>query len=456
MKSTIALVGRPNVGKSTLFNLLTGTRRALVADEPGLTRDRLYGTSIFGERDCIIVDTGGLTDEKHGIDKLISEQSIRAAEESDLVLFLVDARSGLQVDDQNIALQLRKLQKPIILLLNKSEGLDRHIITSDFYSLGLGEPVLISAAHSRGREALTEAVLQTLPELLRIDEELTDDSDRISVAILGRPNVGKSTLINRIIGDERVIAFDLPGTTRDAIEVPFDREGKNYTLIDTAGIRRRSRVNEKIEKFSVIKTIQAIEKSNVVVLVMDGHETITEQDVTLLGMILDSGRALVIAVNKWDGLDNDDRTWIKRELDRKLKFIDFAKIHFISALHGSGVGNLFGSINKAYQSAMIKVSTPKLNRIIEEAVESHPPPLVRGRRIKLRYAHMAGQNPPMFLIYGNQVKSLPGSYKRYLSNVLIKTLKLSGTPVKLEFRQGTNPFENTTKKALRPKSHDKK
>lgn len=448
MKPTIALVGRPNVGKSTLFNLLTGTRNALVADQPGLTRDRLYGTTDFEERKCILIDTGGLTDEKQGIDRLISEQSLKAAEESDLVLFLVDARAGLQIEDESIAQQLRKLEKPIVLLLNKAEGLNRHTTKADFFSLGLGEPVLISAAHSEGRGALAEAVISKLPKQEDTDEiAAVDDPDRISVAVLGRPNVGKSTLINRIIGEERVIAFDMPGTTRDAIEVPFDRQGKHYVLIDTAGVRRRSKVNEKIEKFSVIKTIQAIEQSNVVVLVMDAQETITEQDVSLLGMILDSGRALVLAVNKWDGLESDARVWIKRELDRKLKFIDYANIHFISALHGSGVGNLFNSINKAFQSAMIKVSTPKLNRILEEAVTSHPPPMVRGRRIKLRYAHMAGQNPPRFIIYGNQIKSLPGSYKRYLQNVLIKTLKLTGTPVKLEFRQGNNPFEKTKKRA---------
>lgn len=446
MNASIALVGRPNVGKSTLFNLLIGSRAALVADQPGLTRDRIYGTASLDGRDCIVIDTGGLTGINKGIDALISQQSLRAAEEADVIIFLVDARSGLNVEDQSIASQLRRLQKPVILALNKSEGLDRHIISAEFYALGLGDPVAISAAHGQGKDLLTEAILARLPQSEQQQTSAEEPVQRIAVAVLGRPNVGKSTLINRITGEERVITFDQPGTTRDSIDVPFERNGRHYLLIDTAGVRRRSRVNEKIEKFSVIKTIQAIEKSNVVILVIDARETITEQDVSLLGMILDSGRALVIAVNKWDGLESDQRNWVRRELERKLKFIDFARIHFISALHGSGVGNLFGSINKAFQSANIKVSTSKLNQIIEQAVVSHPPPMVRGRRIKLRYAHMAGQNPPLFIVYGNQMESVPASYRRYLANVLIKSLKLVGTPVRIEFRQGKNPFENKKKK----------
>ncbi len=446
MKPYIALVGRPNVGKSTLFNQLTRTRDALVANQPGLTRDRIYGEVVFEDTACILVDTGGLTDEKEGIDALISQQSIRAAEEADIIVFIVDGREGLNVEDKTIANQLRKLEKPVVLVVNKSEGLIRDMVISEFYALGLGDPFPISAAHGQGKGELIETVLGLLPEEFNTGE-VAEKTDRgIAVTILGRPNVGKSTLINRIVGEDRVIAYDMPGTTRDSIDVPFEREGKKYTLIDTAGVRRRARVNEMIEKFSVIKTIRAIDNANVVVLVIDAQETVTDQDASLLGMILDSGRALVIAVNKWDGLENDQREWVKRELERKLRFIDYAKIHFISALHGSGVGNLFGSINKAYNSANIEVGTSKLNRILDQIITDHPPPLVKSRRIKLRFAHMSGQNPPRFVIHGNQVKSVPASYRRYLENAFRKALKLVGTPIKIEFRQGDNPFEGQKNK----------
>lgn len=455
MKPYIALVGRPNVGKSTLFNQLTRTRDALVANQPGLTRDRIYGEAMFDELPCIVIDTGGLTDEKEGIDALISQQSIRAAEEADVIVFIVDGREGLNVEDQRIANQLRKLEKPVILVVNKSEGLIRDIVIADFFALGLGEPFPISAAHGQGKSELIETVLEILPEEFKTDEEEKVDRG-IAVTILGRPNVGKSTLINRIVGEDRVIAYDQPGTTRDSIDVPFERNGKKYTLIDTAGVRRRSRVNEMIEKFSIIKTIRAIDNANVVVLVIDAQETVTDQDASLLGMVLDSGRALVIAVNKWDGLETDQRDWVKRELERKLRFIDFAKIHFISALHGSGVGNLFTSINKAYNSANIQVGTTKLNRILEQIITDHPPPLVKSRRIKLRFAHMAGQNPPRFIIHGNQVKSVPASYRRYLENAFRKALKLVGTPIKIEFRQGDNPFEGQKNKMAERIRNEKK
>ncbi|MFK8068308.1 MAG: ribosome biogenesis GTPase Der [Gammaproteobacteria bacterium] len=445
MKPYIALVGRPNVGKSTLFNQLTGTRDALVANQPGLTRDRIYGEVMFDETACIVIDTGGLTEEKEGIDALISQQSIRAAAEADVIVFIVDGREGLNVEDQRIGNHLRKLQKPVLLAVNKSEGLIRDVVIAEFFALGLGEPFPISAAHGQGKGELIESVLALLSDDFVSD--LEDEADRgIAVTILGRPNVGKSTLINRIVGEERVIAFDQPGTTRDSIDVPFERNGKKYTLIDTAGVRRRARVNEMIEKFSVIKTIRAIDNANVVVLVIDAQETVTDQDATLLGMVLDSGRALVIAVNKWDGLESDQRDWVKRELERKLRFIDFAKIHFISALHGTGVGNLFGSINKAYNSANIEVGTSKLNRILEQAITDHQPPIVRNHRIKLRFAHMSGQNPPRFVIHGNQVKSVPASYRRYLENAFRKSLKLVGTPIKIEFRQGDNPFQGQKNK----------
>ncbi len=458
MKATIALVGRPNVGKSTLFNQLTRTRDALVADQPGLTRDRIYGEASFEDQTCIVIDTGGLTDEKEGIDALISDQSMKAAKEADVIVFIVDGRNGLNVEDQAIANQLRKMEKPVILVVNKTEGMNRAMAISEFYALGLGEPLPVSAAHGQGCGDLTEAILEYLPEKFTGEEATeTGDEEGIAVAILGRPNVGKSTLINRIVGEERVIAYDKPGTTRDSVNVPFERNGKKYTLIDTAGVRRRARVKETIEKFSVIKTIRSIEEANVVVLVIDAQETVTDQDLSLLGMVLDSGRALVIAINKWDGLDPEQRDWIKRELERKLRFIDYAKIHFISALHGTGVGNLFSSINKAWNSANIQVGTSKLNRILEQVVADHPPPMVRGRRIKLRFVHMAGQNPPRFVIHGNQVKSIPASYRRYLENAFRKTLKLVGTPLRIEFRQGMNPFEEQKKKrSNRNKSRQKK
>ncbi len=455
MKPYIALVGRPNVGKSTLFNQLTRTRDALVADQPGLTRDRIYGEAMFDDLPCMVIDTGGLTDEKEGIDALISQQSLRAAAEADVIVFIVDGREGLNVEDQTIANQLRKMEKPVILVVNKSEGLLRDVVISEFFALGLGEPFPISAAHGQGKDELIETVLELLPDDLNHSDEQEVDRG-IAVTILGRPNVGKSTLINRIVGEERVIAYDLPGTTRDSIDVPFERNGKKYTLIDTAGVRRRARVNEMIEKFSVIKTIRAIDNANVVVLVIDAQETVTDQDASLLGMVLDSGRALVIAVNKWDGLEADQREWVKRELERKLRFIDFAKIHFISALHGSGVGNLFTSINKAYNSANIQVGTSKLNRILDQAITDHPPPLVKSRRIKLRFIHMAGQNPPRFVIYGNQVKSIPVSYRRYLENTFRKALKLVGTPIKFEFRQGENPFSGKKNKMVERMKTEKK
>ena len=456
MKPYIALVGRPNVGKSTLFNHLTRTRDALVADQPGLTRDRIYGEVMFDETPCILVDTGGLTDEKEGIDALISQQSIRAAEEADVIVFLVDGRQGLNVEDKTIANQLRRMEKPVVLVVNKAEGLVRDMVIAEFFALGLGDPFPISAAHGEGKGELIETVLDLLPEEFKTDEPIDEVDRGIAVTILGRPNVGKSTLINRIVGEDRVIAYDMPGTTRDSIDVPFERDGKQYTLIDTAGVRRRARVNEMIEKFSVIKTIRAIDNANVVVLVIDAQETVTDQDASLLGMILDSGRALVIAVNKWDGLEADQREWVKRELERKLKFIDYAKIHFISALHGSGVGNLFGSINKAYNSANIEIGTSKLNRILDQAITDHPPPLVKSRRIKLRFAHMAGQNPPRFVIHGNQVKSVPASYRRYLENAFRKSLKLVGTPIKIEFRQGDNPFEGQKNKMAERMKKEKK
>ncbi len=438
MKPVIALVGRPNVGKSTLFNQLTRSRDALVADYPGLTRDRKYGTGRVGEKPYIVVDTGGLTGDAEGVEEQMEEQVHQAIGEATVVLFLVDARAGLTPSDENIVKQLRRINKKIFLIVNKIDGTDESISSAEFQRLGIGQPLAIAASHGRGVHKMIDDVLIDVP--LVIEDEDEEDDGRIKVAVLGRPNVGKSTLINRIMGEERVVAFDMPGTTRDSIFIPFEREGKEYTLIDTAGIRRRGKIKETVEKFSVIKAMQAIEAANVVVLVFDAHEGLTDQDASLAGFTIDAGRAMVIAVNKWDGLEKDAREKMKSELDRKLPFLDFANIHFISALHGTGVGHLFESVDKAYAAAMKKLATPELTRILEDAVTQHQPPLVRGRRIKLRYAHQGGKNPPLIIVHGNQVDSVPAAYKRFLINVFRKVFKLHGTPVRLQFKGGDNPY----------------
>ncbi len=439
MKPVIALVGRPNVGKSTLFNRLTKTRDALVADQPGLTRDRKFGEGRVGKHPYIVVDTGGLTGETEGVEELMEEQSWLAVEQADSVLFLVDARSGLTPEDHKIAKRLRKTGKHIILVVNKVDGLDADVATAEFYQLGLGTPHGISSSHGRGVPALMQAVFDSMsPE--DADEELDVTSKGIKIAIIGRPNVGKSTLVNRMLGEERVVAYDLPGTTRDSIYLPFERDGQDYTLIDTAGVRRRSRINEAVEKFSVIKALKAIEDANVVIMLLDASEGITDQDASLLGFVLDAGRALVLAINKWDGLSIDQKDKVRRELEFKLPFLGFAKTHFISALHGSGVGDLYTSVDRAYASACKDFSTPDLTRLLEELVTAHQPPLVKGRRIKLRYAHQGGVNPPIIVIHGNQTTSVPDAYRRYLINAFLKHLKLEGTPMRLEFKSGKNPF----------------
>ncbi len=444
MKPVIALVGRPNVGKSTLFNCLTRSRDALVADQPGLTRDRKYGEGRVGDYPYLVVDTGGLSGEKEGIDSLMAEQVWLAVEEADVILFLVDARDGLVAGDLEIAKRLRSVNKSVHLVVNKIDGADLAVVTADFYQLGLGEPLGITASQGGGVRDLMAEILPELPEEA-VEEENEEDLG-IKIAIVGKPNVGKSTLINRILGEERVLAYDMPGTTRDSIFVPFERRGQKYTFIDTAGVRRRKKVHDKLEKFSVIKALQAIERAHVVVLVIDAHEGISDQDAHLLGFVLDEGRALVIAVNKWDGLAPDERQRVKYELERKLQFVDFAKLFFISALHGTGVGDLFKPIHKAYVSATRHFSTPELTRILERAVENHQPPLVRGRRIKLRYAHQGGRNPPTIVIHGNQTKDVPDAYRRYLQNCFRKALKLEGTPVRIEFKTGVNPFEGRKNK----------
>jgi len=434
----IALVGRPNVGKSTLFNRLTRSRDALVADQPGLTRDRQYGIGKIGNRAYLVVDTGGIADEADGIDALMLDQVQQAIDEADHVLFLLDAREGFNPGDEQVADKLRRTGKPILPVVNKSEGIDKNIAIAEFHALGLGEPRSISAAHGQGVVALINSVLETFPAP-DADEDNLDDG--IKIAFVGRPNVGKSTMVNRMLGEERVITFDRPGTTRDSVFIPFERDGKRYTLIDTAGVRRRSRIDDMVEKFSIIKTLQAIERSNVVLLVLDAHQEISEQDATLAGHVLDSGRALVVVINKWDGLQSEQRDRIKDELERKLPFLDFAEQRFVSALHGSGVGNLFKSVEKAYANATRNLPTPELTRILERAVAEHQPPLVRGRRIKLRYAHQGGQNPPIIVIHGNQTDAVPKTYVRYLISRFRKILKLSGTPVRLSFKSSSNPFE---------------
>jgi GTPase len=438
MLPVIALVGRPNVGKSTLFNVLTGTRDALVADLPGLTRDRKYGFGKGGPVPYLVVDTGGLIAEADGVEVLMARQTLRAIDEADRVLFMVDAREGLAPSDHFVAQTLRKLGKSIILVVNKAEGLDASSAVADFYQLGFGEPQAISSAHGDGVRALMERALEGFEPS---DAAQADIHEDIRVAVIGRPNVGKSTLINRLLGEERLIAFDQPGTTRDAVFVPFERDGRKYTLIDTAGVRRRARVEEAIEKFSVIKALQAVDSANVVIGVIDAHDTVAEQDASLFGLVAERGRALLIAVNKWDGIPSDKRDEIRTGLDLRLPFLDFAPIHFISALHGTGVGELIRGVGDAYDASMRDMPTPELTRVLETAIQQHQPPLVRGRRIKLRYAHQGGRNPPIIVVHGNQVEHVPDAYKRYLSNVFRKNFRLEGTPVRVQFRSDENPFK---------------
>lgn len=441
MLPVIALVGRPNVGKSTLFNCLTRSRDALVADVPGLTRDRIYGTGKVGPHPCLVVDTGGLSGEEAGLDGLMARQVWRAVEEADAVLFLVDAKEGLTAADEAIAERLRRFGKPVYLVVNKTENADPTLASAEFHALGLGKPFAIAAVHGRGVARLMDTVLAALPAP-EVPEGMPaeDKEGGVRVAVVGRPNVGKSTLVNRLLGEERMLAFGEPGTTRDSVFIPFERDGRRYTLIDTAGVRRRARVKEAVEKFSVIKTLQAIEAAHVVVQVLDARAGIAEQDATLLGHVLDAGRALVVAVNKWDGLPREERERVRRELAVKLDFLDFARIHFISALHGSGLAELFQSVLDAYEAATRKLPTPRLTRVLLQAVEAHPPPLVRGRRIKLRYAHQGGQNPPVVVVHGNQTEHVPESYRRYLANTFRKVFNLTGTPVRVEFKSGENPF----------------
>ncbi|ALX83393.1 MULTISPECIES: ribosome biogenesis GTPase Der [Achromobacter] len=444
-KPVVALVGRPNVGKSTLFNRLTRSRAALVADFSGLTRDRHYGEGRVGDIPFIVIDTGGFEPvAKDGILLEMARQTRQAIAEADVVVFLVDARAGLNAHDHEIATLLRKSgQQRVLLAVNKAEGMGAGAAIAEFHELGLGQPYPISAAHGDGIVDLIELALQDLAEPPAEEEEPAEEGEhdhRIKLAIVGRPNVGKSTLINTLMGEERVIAFDMPGTTRDAIEIDFERDGRRYTLIDTAGLRKRGKVFEAVEKFSVIKTLQAIEASNVVLLMLDAQTEISEQDAHIAGFVLETGRAVVVAVNKWDGLDGEEKERIEREFMRKLRFLSFARVHTISALRGQGIKPLLKSVNAAHAAAFAKLSTPKLTRELQAAVEQQPPPRKGIFRPKMRYAHQGGQNPPLVVIHGNALDAVPDSYRRYLETRFRNAFDLAGTPLRIEFKSSHNPY----------------
>ena len=517
VSKVVALVGRPNVGKSTLFNRLTKTRDALLADFPGLTRDRKYGRAIYNDCEYILIDTGGIDGSEEGIETHMAEQSLLAIDEADLVFFLVDTRNGLTSGDYMIADYVRRHQKKTVLVANKIDGLDSDVATAELYALGIPNIYPISASHGRGLSSLLDEVLAPVlsdgeehllpeagpfddPDVIKwekgfdfldnvpMDKEAggfdwhawkkrhqngdageseaegsgngeaaakTEEKDEhdgsfsdlpVKFAIVGRPNVGKSTLTNRLLGEDRVIVFDMPGTTRDSIYIPLKKDDQEYIVIDTAGVRKRKKVNEAVEKFSVVKTLQAIEDSNVTILVIDANAGVTDQDLSLLSFIIQSGRSLVIAVNKWDGLDKEVKEKVKQDLELRLGFVDFAEIHFISALHGTGVGHLFESILSAYRSATTRVSTSKLNRILTMATQELQPPLSNGRRVKLKYAHAGGYNPPRIIIHGNKTGDLTDAYKRYLNNYYRKSLHIIGTPISLDFHDSENPFEGKKNK----------
>ena len=439
MTPTLVIVGRPNVGKSTLFNRLTKSRAALVADFSGLTRDRHYGQGRAGSRPFLVVDTGGFEPATNdGMLKEMAKQALQAIAEADGIIFLVDGRQGVTSQDRRIVDILRREKAPVWLVVNKTEGMNIGVVTAEFHEIGMGDPIAISSAHGEGVRNLIEEILTRFPA----EEIATEDAPKHPhIAIVGRPNVGKSTLINTLLGEERMIAFDEPGTTRDSIHVEFERGGKQYTLIDTAGIRRRGKVFEAIEKFSVIKTLQSIEAANVVVLVLDARQEISDQDAHIAGFIVEEGRALVVAINKWDDLDSYSREHIKQEVARKLMFLGFAEQHFISALRGNGVAQVMGSIDRAYAAAMAKLPTPKLTKILADATHKHAPPQHGPFRPRLKYAHQGGSNPPLIVIHGTAVDKIADSYKRYLENQFREAFQLKGTPLRVEFRQGANPFD---------------
>lgn len=439
MLPVIALVGRPNVGKSTLFNRLTRSRDAIVANFAGLTRDRKYGEGEAEGRHFIVVDTGGISGEEEGIDQVMAGQSLQAIEEADAVLFMVDSRDGLTVTDQFIADHLRSTNRNTFVVANKIDGLNHDVAIAPFFELGLGDVHPITASHGRGVKALMQQVVELLPPVPEVAEEEVANRG-IKIGVVGRPNVGKSTLVNRMLGEERVVVFDLPGTTRDSIYIDYERHGKPYTLIDTAGVRRRKSIKLAVEKFSIVKTLQAIADANVVILLVDASEGLVDQDLHMMGSVVDAGRALVLAVNKWDGLEEEQKDKVRRELDRRLRFVQFADVHFISALHGTGVGHLYKSVEKAYESATNKFSPNHLTRVLEAATTDHQPPMVRGRRIKMRYAHTGGHNPPIIVIHGNQTDEVPAHYVRYLEKTFRNALQLHGTPLRIQFKTAENPF----------------
>jgi GTP-binding protein len=439
VKPTVVLVGRPNVGKSTLFNRLTRTRDALVADLPGLTRDRHYGHGRLGRRPFLVVDTGGFEPQaKSGIVQEMARQAEAAIAEADVLFFMVDGRSGLAPQDAVIADLLRRSGRPLHLVVNKAEGMNRGVVAAEFHELGCGEPRVISAAHGEGVRELLDLALAPFAE--EETEGATDPAEGPRVAIAGRPNVGKSTLVNTLLGEERVIAFDMPGTTRDAIEIPFERAGRHYTLIDTAGLRRKGRVFEAIEKFSVIKTLQAVEEANVVVLMLDASQDVSDQDAHIAGFCLEAGRALVIAVNKWDAIDTYRRERVKEDVARKLNFLGFARVHYVSAKAGQGVAGVLASVDKAYAAAMAKLATPRLTRVLLEAVQKQQPPRRGNTRPKLRYAHQGGSNPPLIIIHGNALDRVPESYTRYLEHTFMEAFRLQGTPLRVQYKSAHNPF----------------
>ncbi|MBQ0797569.1 ribosome biogenesis GTPase Der [Zhongshania sp.] len=439
MVPVIALVGRPNVGKSTLFNRLTKSRDALVANFPGLTRDRKYGEASHGNRRYIVIDTGGINGDEVGIDGPMAQQSKQAIDEADAVLLMLDARAGLMPADEGLIKHIRSCSKPVFFVANKVDGTDAEVAKAEFYKTGAAKIYPLTATQGKGVRSLMDDVLAQFPQ--EAEDKQAALATGKKIAVVGRPNVGKSTLVNRMLGEDRVVVYDQPGTTRDSVYINYEREGEAYTLIDTAGIRKRKHISEAVEKFSIVKTLKAIEDANVVILVMDGRESIVDQDLHLLGQVVDSGRAVVVGINKWDGLTADQKDKIKKELDRRLQFIDFAEIHFISALHGTGVGHLYESVEKAYESATRQLQTRMLTTILEGAVHDHSPPMINGRRIKLRYAHPGGQNPPIIVIHGNQTEKVPSSYTRYLEKTFRRELKMMGTPIKIEFKTSENPFE---------------
>ncbi len=455
MLPLVALVGRPNVGKSTLFNALTRSRDALVHDQPGVTRDRNYGVCRLQEPHFMVVDTGGIAGDEEGLAGATARQARAAAEEADLVLFIVDGREGASALDDDILRWLRKAARPTLLVINKIDGVDENAARAEFARYGFGDVLAIAASHRQGVDDLVDEVLERLPEEGDATA-LDDDPARMRIAFVGRPNVGKSTLVNRLLGEERMIASEVPGTTRDSIAVDMERDGRQYRLVDTAGLRRKSRVDEAVEKFSIVKTLQAIEQCQVAVLMLDAGEGVTDQDATVLGAILDAGRAFVVAVNKWDGLTTYQREQAEALLSRKLGFVDWAEAVRISAKHGSGLRELFRAIHRAHASATREFGTSELNKALEIAYETNPPPSIRGHVSKLRFVHPGGTNPPTFIVHGTRLKVLPDSYTRYLENFFRKRFKLVGTPVRFVFKEGDNPYKDKPKNPLTERQVAKK